>query len=107
MKQTVVVLDGKIINVGDWDYQIKLDDQENEVVANPLPEGAVIEEREITLSTDNRIVDLTDPLAYRDFRRGEYPDLRDQLDAIWKGGTDLDDMRLKVLSVKEKYPKTE
>jgi hypothetical protein len=37
MMKTCVILDGKIINVGPWD------DKDG---TNPLPEGAVIEERE-------------------------------------------------------------
>lgn len=42
---------------------------------------------------------------YAELRRAEYPDLRDQLDALWKGGVDLEQMREKVLQVKQKYPK--
>jgi len=42
---------------------------------------------------------------YAVLRRNEYPELRDQLDALWKGGEALEDMRRKVLDVKEKYPK--
>lgn len=42
---------------------------------------------------------------YAQLRRADYPDLRDQLDAIWKGGSDLEAMRQKVMAVKEKYPK--
>ena len=48
-----------------------------------------------------------DPLAYRELRVKEYPSLADQLDAIWKGGDDLEAMRAVVLAVKEKYPKIE
>jgi hypothetical protein len=42
---------------------------------------------------------------YAELRRNDYPDLRDQLDALWKGGEALEVMRQKVLAVKEKYPK--
>ena len=42
---------------------------------------------------------------YAELRRGDYPELRDQLDALWKGGADLEAMRLRVMSVKERYPK--
>lgn len=38
-------------------------------------------------------------------RIAEYPDLREQLDAVWKGGKDADAMRERVLGVKAKYPK--
>lgn len=42
---------------------------------------------------------------YAELRRNEYPDLRDQLDALWKGGQALEAMRERVLEVKRKYPK--
>lgn len=42
---------------------------------------------------------------YAELRRNEYPDLRDQLDALWKGGADLEAMREKILGVKTRYPK--
>lgn len=44
-------------------------------------------------------------LNYADQRWNEYPDIRDQLDAIWKGGAEMEAMRQRVLSVKAKYPK--
>lgn len=43
MKKKVIILGGKIINVGDWD---DLGD------GKPLPEGAVIEEREMEYSEE-------------------------------------------------------
>ena len=39
-------------------------------------------------------------------RRGEYPSIEDQLDALWKGGTDVDEMRQRVLAVKQRFPKS-
>lgn len=46
-------------------------------------------------------------LSYREKRAREYPSIGDQLDAIWKGGAALDEMRAKVTVVKAKYPKPE
>lgn len=62
MIKTCVVLDGKIINVGDWDFQylqVEINPPEydedgkvikdavyEQVAQNPLPKGAVIEERD-------------------------------------------------------------
>jgi len=62
MIKECVVLNGKIINIGEWDYQIQqrevkppeYDEEGNIVkeavfedkVMNPMPEGAVIEERD-------------------------------------------------------------
>jgi hypothetical protein len=34
-----------------------------------------------------------------------YPRISDQLDAIWKGGEEMEAMRQRVLAVKEKWPK--
>jgi hypothetical protein len=42
---------------------------------------------------------------YAELRRKDYPDIGDQLDALWKGGTALEEMARKVAAVKEKYPK--
>ena len=38
-------------------------------------------------------------------RREAYPSIADQLDAIWKGGAEMDAMRLKILAVKARFPK--
>lgn len=45
------------------------------------------------------------PLAYAEKRRREYPSIGDQLDAIWKGGTEMTAMARKIIAIKEKYPK--
>jgi hypothetical protein len=44
-------------------------------------------------------------LKYQAQRRPEYPSIEDQLDALWKGGQDAEDMKAKVQAVKTKYPK--
>lgn len=58
---------------------------------------------------DGQIIEKTleeiNKYLYAQKRREEYPPITDQLDAIWKGGADLDAMRAQVLSVKAKYPK--
>lgn len=36
-----------------------------------------------------------------------YPDIRDQLDALWKGGADAQQMLTRVQAVKAKFPKPE
>ena len=40
------VLDGKVINIGEWDYQKTINEQGEEVINNPLSEGANEEERD-------------------------------------------------------------
>lgn len=47
-----VVLEGNVINIGEWDYQKNIDRDGIEVIGNPLPEGAIIEEREFEYSED-------------------------------------------------------
>ena len=42
---------------------------------------------------------------YQRLRAAEYPNIKDQLDAIWKGGDAYEEMLSKVMSVKDKYPK--
>lgn len=45
--------DGKVINVGAWDYQYVLDEDTGEVVAqNPKPEGATTQEEDIGVYAD-------------------------------------------------------
>ena len=46
------------------------------------------------------------PPAYIDKRLMEYPSIGDQLDAMWKGGTEAAVMRAKINAVKAKYPKS-
>lgn len=43
--------------------------------------------------------------TYCQKRAAEYPPIGDQLDALWKGGADADEMKRKVQSIKNKYPK--
>ena len=40
-------------------------------------------------------------------RRAAYPAIPDQLDAVWKGGDELEAMRAAVLAVKAQFPKPE
>lgn len=47
----VVVLNGKIINVGEWDYRYTETEGE-QVALNPLPKGAVTEEREMEYTNE-------------------------------------------------------
>lgn len=124
MKKTVIRLDGQIINIGEWDYRIEElleDDREKpirftahgnpaafeqkkvgEVIHNPLPEGAVITEEEVTVRADGGLAVATD---HASLRRAEYPPLVDQLDAIWKGGEHMEAMKTRVLAIKDKHPK--
>ena len=44
---------------------------------------------------------------YADQRRVEYPEIGDQLDALYKAGAFPEDMAEKLKAVKDKYPKPE
>lgn len=48
-------------------------------------------------------VKFTDNYAER--RRKAYPEIGDQLDALWKGGEELEKMRQSVMEVKQRFPK--
>lgn len=66
MMKNCVVKDGVIINIGDWDYQYtEVDGQQ--VEHNPLPAGAVIEEREVIQNADGGFVALESGKSALDF----------------------------------------
>lgn len=44
-------------------------------------------------------------IGYAERRKAEYPPIEEQLDALWKGGDALEEMRQRVLGVKKRYPK--
>jgi hypothetical protein len=55
--------DGKLINIGPWDYQFEQADEASEPVAqNPLPEDAYSEEREVFIDDDGGRHLAKDPL---------------------------------------------
>jgi len=43
--------------------------------------------------------------AYREIRRVAYPPVGDQLDALWKGGQEQEEMKAAIDKVKADYPK--
>jgi len=50
-----------------------------------------------------------EPIIHTDYpslRYAEYPNITEQLDAIWKGGEAMEEMRARIFAVKAKYPKT-
>ena len=52
------VLNGEIINVGEWDYQKTINEQGEEVINNPLPEGANEEERDFEYTEERGWFDV-------------------------------------------------
>ena len=55
--------------------------------------------------TEQEIIDAIALVVVHDLRRAEYPPMGDQLDAIFKGGLDMAEMKAKIDAVKTKYPK--
>jgi hypothetical protein len=131
MKATLYVLDGRVINVGEWDLQLEpeyevvpLLDEAGEqrlhqtsgeplfhrvetgviLTRNPVPDGVVIiEDGEYLMTADEKIVLASD---YVVLRKAEYPPVADYLDAIAKGDTvAIDAYCAACLAVKAKYPK--
>lgn len=71
MIKTCVVLNGKVINVGEWDYQyaqVQTGTDENgkpiyeNQATNPLPAGAVIEERDFEFDANRGWYEVGTPV---------------------------------------------
>ena len=61
-----------------------------------------------TLIIPIEMLEIVKP-TYPDYyvlRTREYPAMREQLDAFWKGGAAADAMKDKIAAIKTKYPKT-
>ena len=118
----VVIHDGKLINIGPWDYCVSVEtvaanpwtgegdapedwdyaQHEIEVIGNPLPEGAAEVDREIVESAKGRLLLADDWYALRE---DAYPPLKDQLEAFWKGGEEAEAMAARIQAIRDQYPK--
>lgn len=110
---------GKLINIGEWDFKVtparfiqpivdpatgiilREGAQLPEITENPLPDGVYFEMREVVETPAGKFL----AEDYASLRRSEYPPIADQLDALWKGGAELENMRTKIVEVKAKFPK--
>ena len=89
-KSIKVVLDGQAMHVPD-----DMDNRHRQAVAEWEAEG-------------NTIEPYVEPeKGYEELRRGEYPPMGDQLDALFHEGVFPADMAAKLQAVKDKYPKEE
>lgn len=52
---------GRCINIGEWDFMLANDQDGNEVVGNPLPDGAYLDEAEIVAGWDGGLYLVDDP----------------------------------------------
>lgn len=98
--------DGAVVNIGDWDEQIaERDDGQGgtvKSVGNPIPEGVTCTTETVTRREDGGLAAEGD---FGSLRRAAYPPLRDQLDAMWKGGEAAEAMREQIAAVKARFPK--
>lgn len=99
MIKQCVVQNGKVIHIGAWDVTEQVGD---DVVAVPLPDGAVEGDFDLTETADGRIVLAED---YRQLRAAEYPPIGDQLDALFQAGLFPAEMASLLQLVKDKHPK--
>lgn len=53
--------DGKVINIGEWDYQIQSDGEGMMVFMNPAPLGATSKEEEVVYGWDGGLYVKDDP----------------------------------------------
>ena len=96
MIKTAVIHEGRVINIGPWQYELESGE------ANPLPDGAIEGEFDVTQTADGRYV-LAD--NYRSLRSAEYPPIGDQLDALFHAGVFPAEMSDLIAAIKAKYPK--
>jgi hypothetical protein len=47
-----IYLNDTLINIGDWDYQIYIDSEGNEIIRNPLPDGVIEKDEEVIINED-------------------------------------------------------
>lgn len=105
MRRLAVVQRGIVIHIGAWDPVTRSIDPETKRLvetANPMPEDAVEGEFDIE-EIGGRFVLASD---YRSRRAAEYPSIPDQLDALWKGGSEMAAMRERIAAIKTKFPKS-
>lgn len=84
MTKKVYVLDGKIINVGNWECQKVINDDGEEVVENPVPEGTIEEEREMGYDEERGWYEVGKPVLPTDKERIEM--LEDTILFLLMGG---------------------
>lgn len=102
MIKRVFRLNNEVICIGAWNYNTVFDEaSKEEVILNPLPNGATSSEEEV-IEVDGGLFASSD---YTAIRSTMYPEIKEQLDAFWKGGKEAEDMRAKIMKVKSDIPK--
>lgn len=92
-----LIYNNKVVDIQDNEFDVHSDmywvDTDNDILIGSLYENGIFTNPPNYIPT------------YDVLRSYEYPSIGDQLDAIWKGGNYLEEMRDKVLAIKAKYPK--
>ncbi|KAF6630708.1 hypothetical protein H6F38_14875 [Paenibacillus sp. EKM208P] len=113
MLKNCIVLHGDVINIGPWDYQKQIvqigvvDGQAvyEEQTTNPLPEGAVIEEREIETAPDGGLIvkgsaqPTSDELLGQELAQIKLRSMQQQ-ELLNNMGAELAAARLEIISLK-------
>jgi hypothetical protein len=99
-----VFVDGVLQHFGEWEERKEKDENGNDVILNPFPEGGVYVDVETCIDADGGLRLASD---YKELRRVEYPPIREQLDALYHAGAFSEEMMETLRAVKEKYPKPE
>lgn len=98
--EAIVAVEPKVITVN-WP------DPESDPVGYDA-DGKVVEYDKEAYKTKLAELDaIQEGLAYQGKRELEYPDVRDQLDMIYKAGQGGDAFQAAIKAVKDKYPKPE
>lgn len=101
MIKACVVVNGRVENIGPWNYRYEIVDGV-QVATNPFPIGGTIEMIDIVEDADGGLRPSAD---YYNLRKVAYPPITHQLDAIHKGGEDAAAMAAIIEGVKALYPK--
>ena len=70
--------------------------------------NTIVIEDSVTKPTEEEVnteIARLEALEYKEKRRGEYPDIGDQLDDLFKAGAFSTEMTAAIQAVKDKYPK--
>ena len=94
--QAIYSLNSKVVSIS-GDPVVCLDKDENDITSTVNMTEAKAKEKELS--------DAYDAVQYQRERANLYPDIGDQLDALWKGGDDADAMKVLVNKVKSDFPK--
>ncbi|MBP8005496.1 MAG: hypothetical protein KAZ18_01170 [Acinetobacter sp.] len=49
---------GKVINIGEWNYMTTFDEDSNEVINNPIPAGSTFNDEEIRVLSDGGLATI-------------------------------------------------